>query len=428
MNLLVCGDADIPPPYGGLARRILTNIKEWEVENNISAVVYHKKENLGSLGLKNCKVYNIYGNMDKETSFGCNVKVALNVIYSSLVFSASHPFVSSKLVLKEAELFARGSFSFIKLLTSLHYARTIYNIIKNDSINVIEAHYGFESALIVEYVAESLGIPVVISSYAEAIFWRDSQGNNIAYRYDPIFNTTFKKARKIITPSRHCSKGPLRFVDGEKIDVIYSSIDTSQFDNLVSSANKLKQEMGYQSDRIVLFVGQLDSRKGPQYLARCAKVIINALPEARIVFIGNDMGAKKELEEIVKDIKNNVTFKGSVSDAELGKYYVIADVLVFPSLSDQECMGLSMKEAMAAGTPVVAFAVGGVPEAIDNGATGYLVKPMDEEELAAKIIKILTNNEKDMMRNNCIRKSKVLFDIKAGAKRELEILRSSIGT
>lgn len=429
MNLLICGDADIPPPYGGLARRILTNIKEWEVENNISVLVYHKKENLDTLGLKNHnKVYNVYGTTDKEAYFKSNMKVALNVLYSSFVFFATHPFVSIRLVLKETELLARGSFSFIKMLTSLHYARTVYNIIKNDRINAIEAHYGFESTLIVEYVAESLGIPVVVSSYAEAIFWRDAQGNNIAYRYDPLFNITFNKARKIITPSRHCSKGPLRFVDGEKIDVIYSSIDTSQFDNLISSRNKLKQEMGYQSDRIVLFVGQLDSRKGPQYLARCAKVIINAVPEARIVFIGNDMGAKKELEEKVKDIKNHVTFKGSVPDDELRKYYVIADVLVFPSLSDQECMGLSMKEAMAAGTPVVAFAVGGVPEAIDDGATGYLVKPMDENDLSAKIIKILTNDEKDIMRDNCIRKSKELFDIKAAAEKEMEILRSSIGT
>lgn len=428
MNLLICGDADIPPPYGGLARRILTNIKEWEMEHNISVLVYHKKENIDKLRLKNFKLYKVYDTMDKETLFGRNIKMALTVLYNSFVFFVSHPFISIKLLLKELELSARGSFSLVKLLTSLHYARTVYNILEIDGITTIEAHYGFESTLIVEYVAESMGIPVVISSYAEAIFWRDARGNNISYHYDPLFKATFQRANMIITPSRHCAKGPLRFVEGEKINVIYSSIDTSQFDGLISMVNKLRQEAGYLSDRIILFVGQLDSRKGPQYLARCAKVIINAVPEARIIFIGNDMGAKKELEEIVKDIKNHVTFKGSVSDDELRKYYVIADVLVFPSLSDQECMGLSMKESMAAGTPVVAFAVGGVPEAIDDGETGYLVKPMDEKELAEKIIKILANNEKDIMRDNCIRKSKELFEIKAAAERELEVLSSSIGT
>lgn len=428
MNILICGDADIPPPHGGLARRILTNIKEWEMEDNISVLVYHKKENIAKSGFKNCRVYNVYDTLDMETSVWNNVRVALTVLYSSIIFFTLHPFISIRLLLKELELLLKGSFAFTKLLTSLHYAKMVHAILKKDRIESIEAHYGLESTLIVEYVAGSMGIPVVISSYAEAIFWRDAKGNNTAYSYDPLFKATFNNAKKIITPSRHCAKGPLRFVGNEKIDVIYSSIDTAQFDDLIGMVDKIKQDTGYVSDKIVLFVGQLDNRKGPQYLARCAKVIVNAVPEARIIFIGNDMGAKKELEEIVKDIKDHVTFKGGVPDEELRKYYVISEVLVFPSLSDQECMGLSMKEAMAAGTPVVAFAVGGVPEAIDDGATGYLVKPKNETGLAAKITKILINNEKETMRDKCIRKSKELFEIKATAKKELKILRRSVET
>lgn len=427
MNILICGDVDIPPPYGGLARRILTNIYNWERDNNISVLVYHRKENTDRLGLKKSKIYNVYESSDEDTSFINNSKVVLAVIYSSFVFSITHPVISIKIFLKEMELFARGSFSLIKLLTSLHYARVAYNILVTDRITVIEAHYGFESTLIVEYVAKSLQIPVVISSYAEAIFWRDAKGNNISYRYDPLFDNTFERAIKIITPSIHCSKGPLRFVKEEKIDIIYSSIDTSQFNALINMKNKLKQEMGYTSDRIVLFVGQLDNRKGAHYLARCTSSIVSKVSEARIVFIGNDMGTKKDLEEIVKDSKNHVTFKGGVSDDELRKFYVIADVLVFPSLSDQECMGLSMKEAMAAGTPVVAFAVGGVAEAVDDGATGYLVEPKNEAMLTEKIIKLLRNNEKDIMQDNCIRKSRELFDIKEAAKKELDILRNSAG-
>ncbi|MDD5472789.1 MAG: glycosyltransferase family 4 protein [Candidatus Methanoperedens sp.] len=427
MNILICGDVDIPPPYGGLARRILTNTSNWEIENNISVLVYHRKANIDRLGLKKSRIYNVYDSTDKDSSFINNAKVVLAVIYSSFVFSITHPIISIKIFLKEMGLFARGSFSLIKLLTSLHYARVAYNILVTDRINAIEAHYGFESTLIVEYVAESLQIPVVISSYAEAIFWRDAKGNNISYRYDSLFDNTFKRAIKIITPSKHCSKGPLRFVKEEKIDIIYSSIDTSQFNGLINMKNKLKQEMGYTSDRIVLFVGQLDNRKGAHYLARCASTIVGKVPEARIVFIGNDMGAKNDLEEIIKDIKNRVTFKGGVPDDELRKFYVIADVLVFPSLSDQECMGLSMKEAMAAGTPVVAFNVGGVAEAVEDGATGYLVEPKNEGMLTEKIIKVLTNNEKDIMQDNCIRKSRELFDVKEAAKKEIDILRNSAG-
>jgi glycosyltransferase involved in cell wall biosynthesis len=138
---------------------------------------------------------------------------------------------------------------------------------------------------------------------------------------------------------------------------------------------------------IVGFVGRIEPRKGPLELARAAPAIKAALPSARIVIVGadpyeSDPGYVASVRA-VKDVEHY----GWVDEAAGLMRHL--DVLVAPSR--QEPFGTVLAEAMAVGTPVVATAVGGVPEVVQDGVSGRLVAPGAADELAAAVLDVLAN-------------------------------------
>jgi len=429
MNILITGRIEIPPPYGGMARRILNNCKVWTGENHKVCLLYHsKKKEVDLMGADKVKIYFVYP---------FDMLRALRQ-KQFLPYFFKHPFSLlqfTQLIVNHLEIaweifkiFRNFSFKRYNLIIFHYwnYAQKLIEIIQKERIHIIEAHYGFESTLVSEIVADRLNIPVIISSYAEAVYWRE-KGEEKAEKYAPLFDITYNRAKKVIAPSWHCAKGPLRFVSRNKVEVIYSSIDVYQYEEYLKKEKEIKKEMGFKKEeRIVLFVGMLDPRKGPQFLAKAAPYIFQKMPNTKIVFIGSDLGFKKKLETLVKNIRERVIFTGGISDELLRKYYTVCDVLAFPSITERECMGMSMKEAMACGKPVVGFSVGGIPEAIIDGETGYLVQPRNEKMLAEKIIKVLKGNERWRMKNACIKRAKELFDIEISARKEEEVLKECI--
>jgi glycosyltransferase involved in cell wall biosynthesis len=136
---------------------------------------------------------------------------------------------------------------------------------------------------------------------------------------------------------------------------------------------------------IVGFVGRLEPRKGPLDLARAAPRIRAARPDARVVLVGDDpFGADPAYTEAVRSAPG-VEVHGWVEDAAGLMRHL--DVLVLPSHA--EPFGTVLAEAMAAGTPVVATRVGGLPEVVDDGVTGRLVAPGRPDELADAVVEVL---------------------------------------
>jgi glycosyltransferase involved in cell wall biosynthesis len=93
-------------------------------------------------------------------------------------------------------------------------------------------------------------------------------------------------------------------------------------------------------------------------------------------------------------VKNNVSIKRNLSDELLQKEFCSADIFVLPSLKTSqgiEGFGIVLLEAMAYHLPIVASGSGGIPEVLDNGSCGILVKPGDIDELVSSI-KYVSNN------------------------------------
>jgi len=201
-----------------------------------------------------------------------------------------------------------------------------------------------------------------------------------------------KLANKIIVVSKAVS---LRFnwlKDKEdKIVVVYNGIDLERFKPDVG-IRKVRGKISLSSETpLVATVGRLDWYKGHKYLLEAAEKIVQTLPDARFLIVG-DGEYRERLENQVKQLNldENVIFTGNRKDIP----EILASIDLFVLSSVSEGFGRAAAEAMACGKPVVATKAGGLSEVVEDGITGILVPPKNSIALAEAIIKLLKDKKK----------------------------------
>lgn len=138
--------------------------------------------------------------------------------------------------------------------------------------------------------------------------------------------------------------------------------------------------------RVVCFIGRFEPRKGVPTLIEAAAALAHRRPDIRFRLVGDGPGrAEAEKQATQVALNSQIEFAGSRSD--IAKVLAECDVFALPSYS--EGLSISLLEAMAAGRPIVATAVGGAPEAIEDGRSGLLVPPYDAAALAFAIERLL---------------------------------------
>lgn len=166
-----------------------------------------------------------------------------------------------------------------------------------------------------------------------------------------------------------------------KVRVVRNGVSVEMYRELKNAA--VKPTLTANGRRPIIFTSaRLHEGKGHIYLLQAAKLI----PEALFVFAG-DGPERTRLEEYAKQIgvEGQALFLGHRNDVP--QLLAACDMFVLPSL--YEALGLSILEAMAAGKPVVATAVGGIKESVIDGVTGLLVPPRDPKSLADAIRRLL---------------------------------------
>jgi glycosyltransferase involved in cell wall biosynthesis len=176
---------------------------------------------------------------------------------------------------------------------------------------------------------------------------------------------------------------------GAPISLIYNGVDLTRYSE-PDICGTLHSEYPISPDSpIVGVVARLEPEKGHPTLLEAWPAVIAAVPKAHLLIVGE--GSQREaLEAQVKalGIGKSVTFTGRRDDVPA--VTAALDVAVLPSY--REAQGLSILEAMALSRPVVASAVGGIPEMIEHGRTGLLVPPREPAALAAAIVRLLTDH------------------------------------
>lgn len=220
-------------------------------------------------------------------------------------------------------------------------------------------------------------------------------------------------------------------VSRERIAVIPNALDVRPFERAGSESSS--QRNGG-SDVVILHVGRLDRGKGIEVLAEAIPSVLEQIPEARFVFAGDGRlptGSgtwRTRLEEKLsaQQKSGRVTFLGELSLSALADWYGRVDIAVVPSLI-YESFSYTCAQAAAAGLPVVASRIGGIPETIEDGVAGILVEPGNVEQLLSALLRLA---REPILRRQMgaagQRKAARSFAASEVAEQTLEIYRSAV--
>jgi glycosyltransferase involved in cell wall biosynthesis len=149
----------------------------------------------------------------------------------------------------------------------------------------------------------------------------------------------------------------------------------------------------------ILFVGTVTEKKGIRQLVQAMPKIISAVPDAKMFIVGRDTidpKTKFPYSETLKSlvpgkILESIHFIGAVKNEEIAGWISRSQVCVYPS--HMEAQGIVVIEGMACGKAVVASKLGPGPELIAHGVHGLLCDPYSPDDIAAKVIRVLTDGK-----------------------------------
>ena len=141
--------------------------------------------------------------------------------------------------------------------------------------------------------------------------------------------------------------------------------------------------------RLILMPAVYEARKGHAFMIRAMEDIVRHVPQAMLLICGD--GSLAEVEAVrrlreASSVAERIVLQGHRRD--LGSLLLRAHLLVLPA-QGQESFGYTAVEAMACSCPVVVTDVGGLPEVVDDGGSGYVVARDDEHALAERIVALL---------------------------------------
>ena len=175
----------------------------------------------------------------------------------------------------------------------------------------------------------------------------------------------------------------------EEVNLIYQGVDLHRFRSL--------QEMEAEAGRrislpaggapVLACIGSFEHRKGQALLFDAVSQLAkSALPDIQLALVGDGPDEEK-LKSLVHalELEEHVFFIPFTQHPEF--IFECVDLTIFPSI-EREGLPNVILESMAMGTPVIATQVGGIPEIIDNGETGFLVAPGDSDQLREAILEL----------------------------------------
>lgn len=176
----------------------------------------------------------------------------------------------------------------------------------------------------------------------------------------------------------------------ERFQIIYNSVDVARADVGLANAGEFRRRYHIPPDRLVVTqVSWLIPEKGVDDLLIAARDVIAADPRAHFVLAGDGAHRTKlEQSALEMGIANHVTFTGVIQDPLAEGLYAASDVVCQMSRWE-EVFGYVNAEAMATRKPLIGTRVGGIPEIIDDGKTGYLVDRRDTAAMAKRILELL---------------------------------------
>lgn len=261
--------------------------------------------------------------------------------------------------------------------------------LKDIQPKLIHAHFGPEGCLAMP-IAEKLKIPLIVTFHGYDATTKDEYARKSYYTHRNYLKQRSKLQKKgdlfIAVSDFIRSKLISQGYPPEKIVRHYIGINLESF----------TPDPAIQRQETVLFVGRLVEVKGCAYLIEAMAEVQRKHPEAELVVIG-DGPLRGELEQMAAQHLKRYRFLGTQPHHVVREWMNQARVFSVPSVraenGAEEGLGMVFLEAAAMGVPVVSFATGGIPEAVEHGKSGYLAPERDSHRLGAYIERLFTERD-----------------------------------
>ncbi|HSV92857.1 MAG TPA: glycosyltransferase [Desulfobacterales bacterium] len=252
--------------------------------------------------------------------------------------------------------------------------------------DVVHAHFLFPTGVAGRLAAAVRGAPLIVFAHGSDVAFASTRGLvGILTRW------VLRSAEAVVAPSRHLAAELEGYRDGRGrgVDVVPMGVDIRLF----SPGDRAEARAAaglVAGEPVVLFAGALDANKGAGCEDLLNAVDVPGLSGVRVVVVGT--GPRRErlqARAAAGSLVGRVEFRGPVDRREVAVLMRAADAVTVPSR--RESLGLVALEARAAGTPVVAAAVGGLPEHVVPGLSGELYPSGDVDALRAALSRVLSD-------------------------------------
>jgi len=224
---------------------------------------------------------------------------------------------------------------------------------------------------------------------------------------DDVARRCLERVEAVVTVSKFIADGIAeRFPEyQDKLNPVYAGVDLERFQprwtsGAVERRATLLAEYGWEGKKIVLYVGRLSEKKGPDILLRAFTQVIEQHPSAVLLLVGSKWYGKNEetkyvhqLRKKAKKLGDAVRLTGFISPDQVQDYFLLGDIFVCSS-QWQEPLARVHYEAMATGLGIITTARGGNPEVIIPGKNGLLVKDYQNPDAFATHINYLLSDPK----------------------------------
>jgi len=272
----------------------------------------------------------------------------------------------------------------------------IYKILKKEQPQIIHTHsskagiLGRWAAYFYRLTSGNKNRIKIIHTF-HGFGFHDFQNFIVKSVYVNVERITAKISDILIAVAHDNIKKGLRNEIGKKGQyfVIRSGIKLQEYQKRTDTA-ALKKKLNLSSEPVVGMIACFKKQKAPLDFVRTARYVCDEKPETKFLFVG-DGALRPKIESLIKklNLEKNVILTGWRGDVpEMIKVF---DVLILTSIF--EGLPKVVVEAMASGVPVVATYVDGTKEIVQEGLTGFFVRPHENQKMAERIIRLLNNSE-----------------------------------
>jgi len=301
-----------------------------------------------------------------------------------------------------------GLMSKLPVLNQMSYiapmVKRILEVIEIEKPDIIHAHSPALNGLAALKAGRKSGLPVV---YEIRAFWEDAavdhgtcKEDDLRYRLTRKLETHVVKHADAVTTICEGLKNDLinRGFPKAKFAVIPNAVNVEQFAIIEQKDKTLEQELGFENCQVLGFLGSFYGYEGIDLTVAAMPSILAKNPNVRLLLVGGGPQEQNLKQQVILlGLEGKVIFTGRVPHSDIGKYYSLVDLLVYPRKPmrlTNLVTPLKPLEAMAQGKPVIASDVGGHKELIKDNETGFLFTAGDVEQLSQRITALLKDEEK----------------------------------